>query len=89
MKQVSLKQIKDQDYREIEMRERERYFDSRYKKQTYNDKKNFPSNTKLVSLKRNKKKTYINIKICREREKGIHDSEMLRERKCWGKKKIP
>ena len=26
MKQVSLKQIKDQDYREIEMRERERYF---------------------------------------------------------------
>ena len=99
MKQVSLKQIKDQDYREIEMRERERerergafffflrnererYFDSRYKKQTYNDKKNFPSNTKLVSLKRNKKKTYINIKICREREKGIHDLEMLREGKC-------
>ena len=100
MKQVSLKQIKDQDYREIEKRERERgtfflqnerekYFDSRYKKQTYSDKKNFPSNTKLVSLKRNKKKTYINIKICREREKGIHDLEMLREGKCWGKKKIP
>ena len=26
MKHVSLKQIKDQDYREIEMRKRERYF---------------------------------------------------------------
>ena len=47
MKHITLKQIKDQGYWKIKMRERERdreggNFDSRYKKQTCSDKKIFP-----------------------------------------------
>ena len=79
----ALKQIKDQNYREIEMRERGRgTFDSRYQKQICSDKKIFPiTNTKLVSFKRDKKRTYINMKICKDRER-------LGKSKYWGRGKV-
>ena len=42
-------------------------------------------NTKLVNFKIDTKRTYINMKICREREICIYDSELLREGKDWGR----
>ena len=55
------------------MRERERErgtFDCRYQKQICSDKKNSPiTNTKLASFKRDKKRTYINMKICKDRQR--------------------
>ena len=59
-------------------------------------KKNSPSYIKFVCYKRDKKKhffrekkkkkTYINMKICRGRKKkSIFDTKGLREGKGWGK----
>ena len=68
------------------MRERERgTFDCRYQKQICSDKKNSPiTNTKLVSFKRDRKRTYINMKICKDRQRQGKGWERERYLECFG-----